>query len=87
MGDYNEAKEPWKRKLKVVFLRLQVKLMQKMKEDANRHKEAELKRTREIAQLRKVIRIPYSVFRYVSASRYLHSAVLDQSSKPKETGI
>jgi kinesin family protein 4/21/27 len=60
---------------------VQVKLMQKMKEDANRHKEIELKRTREIAQLRKESRKRENEIRTLQMDKRVKETVLKRKQE------
>ncbi|KZS05819.1 Kinesin-like protein [Daphnia magna] len=61
--------------------RNKVKLMQKMKEDANRHKEIELKRTREIAQLRKESRKRENEIRTLQMDKRVKETVLKRKQE------
>jgi len=61
--------------------RNKVKLMQKMKEDANRHKESELKRTREIAQLRKESRKRENEIRSLQMDKRVKETVLKRKQE------
>jgi kinesin family member 21 len=55
--------------------------MQKMKEDANRHKEIELKRTREIAQLRKESRKKENEIRTLQMDKRVKETVLKRKQE------
>ena len=61
--------------------RNKVKLMQKMKEEANRHKELELKRTREIAQLRKESRKRENEIRTLQMDKRVKESVLKRKQE------
>lgn len=56
--------------------RAKVKLLNKMREEAQRHKENELKRNREIAQLRKESRRNANVIRTLEADKRMKEVVL-----------
>lgn len=55
--------------------------MQKMKEEANRHKELELKRTREIAQLRKESRKRENEIRTLQMDKRVKETVLKRKQE------
>ena len=55
--------------------------MQKMKEEANRHKELELKRTREIAQLRKESRKRENEIRTLQMDKRVKESVLKRKQE------
>lgn len=61
--------------------RNKVKLMQKMKEEANRHKELEMKRTREIAQLRKESRKRENEIRTLQMDKRVKETVLKRKQE------
>ena len=59
--------------------------MQKMKEEANRHKELELKRTREIAQLRKESRKRENEIRTLQMDKCVKESVLKRKQEEVNT--
>ena len=63
--------------------RVKVKLVQKMKEESNRHREMELKKNREVAQLKKETRKHESKIKSLETEKRLKDTVL----KRKQEGL
>jgi uncharacterized protein YlxW (UPF0749 family) len=64
-----------------VFFHFQVKLLNKMKEEAAKHKDVELRRNREIAQLRKESRKRENTIRSLEAEKRVKDAVLKRKQE------
>jgi hypothetical protein len=63
------------------FFYLQVKLLNKMKEEAAKHKDVELRTNREIAQLRKESRKRENTIRSLEAEKRVKEAVLKRKQE------
>jgi kinesin family protein 4/21/27 len=63
------------------FFHSQVKLLNKMKEEAAKHKDVELRRNREIAQLRKESRKRENTIRSLEAEKRVKEAVLKRKQE------
>jgi kinesin family protein 4/21/27 len=59
----------------------QVKLLNKMKEEAAKHKDVEVRRNREIAQLRKESRKRENTIRFLEAEKRVKEAVLKRKQE------